>query len=80
VTASRSASQSGPAQRTPQVVNLRDYQARLLDDYDPEHDTLIEQPTGSGKTLMIVAMVPRLLVTSFDNILIIAPQTQIEGA
>ena len=58
---------------------LRPYQARIVKNVlgDPGH-LLVEQPTGSGKTLQIVALARVLLETRFDRVLIAAPQRQIE--
>src|SRR4051794_18648577 len=58
---------------------LRPYQARIVENVlrDPGH-LLVEQPTGSGKTLQIVAVARVLLESRFDRILIAAPQRQIE--
>jgi len=39
---------------------------------------LVEQPTGSGKTLQVVALTGVLLETRYDRIIICAPQQQIE--
>ena len=64
------------------IYKLRPYQDHLVAAYDPNEDTLMEQPTGSGKTLAIVTIVGRLLGPEgrpFDNILIAAPQQQIEA-
>ncbi len=64
-----------------ETVKLRKYQARLIESYNPAENTLLDQPTGSGKTLAIVTIVGRLLSDEtrlFRNILIAAPQEQIE--
>jgi hypothetical protein len=61
------------------VKVLRPYQARIIKNVmrDPGH-LLVEQPTGSGKTLQIVALARILLGTRFNRVLIAAPQRQIE--
>ena len=64
------------------IFELHHYQEILVSSYDPSLDTLLDQPTGSGKTLAIVTIVGRLLAPDkrpFDNILIVAPQQQIEA-
>ena len=67
---------------TRRQFTLRSHQAELLDQYDPNEDTLFDQPTGSGKTLEIVTLVGMLRQPTnllFRNILIAAPQTHIEA-
>jgi DNA polymerase III delta prime subunit len=61
------------------VKILRPYQARIIQNIfrDPGN-LLVEQPTGSGKTLQIVALARLLLGSRFDRMLIAAPQKQIE--
>jgi Rad3-related DNA helicase len=57
---------------------LRPYQADLIDEVlrTPGH-ILVQAPTGSGKTLQIIALC-HLLKDDYDRILIAAPQQQIE--
>src|SRR5262249_29331620 len=58
---------------------LRPYQARLITDVSrTAGDALIEQPTGSGKTMQIVTLVAMQLGRRFSHALIAAPQEQIE--
>ena len=57
---------------------LRPYQARLVTDVCRTGDVLIEQPTGSGKTMQIVTLVAMQLGQRFTHALISAPQEQIE--
>jgi len=58
---------------------LRPYQARLLTDVcRATGDILVEQPTGSGKTMQIVTLVAMQLGRRFTHALISAPQEQIE--
>src|SRR5271166_228297 len=62
---------------TPKV--LRPYQARLVADFiRAPGDVLVEQPTGSGKTLQIVTLVAMHLGRRFTHAVIAAPQEQIE--
>src|SRR5438309_312262 len=58
---------------------LRPYQADLIDEVlrAPGH-ILVQAPTGSGKTLQIVALTHLLLNVQYDRVLISAPQQQIE--
>lgn len=60
------------------LKTLRPYQAELIDEVlrEPGH-VLVQAPTGSGKTLQIVAL-SHLLSQLYDRILIAAPQQQIE--
>ena len=63
---------------------LRNYQAQLITDFNrcwstdtgagrcPD-DVLVEQPTGSGKTLEIVALVAMNLGIRFTHAIIAAP-------
>ena len=61
--------------------SLRPYQARLLADVcRAEGDILVEQPTGSGKTMQIVTLVAMHLGRRFTHAVIAAPQQQIEHA
>ena len=64
---------------TTKVKLLRPYQARIIKNVlrDPGH-LLVEQPTGSGKTLQVVALTGVLLGTRYNRIIICAPQRQIE--
>jgi superfamily II DNA or RNA helicase len=58
---------------------LRDYQVRLVTDVSrATEDVLVEQPTGSGKTVQIVTLVGMHLGQRFTHALISAPQEQIE--
>jgi hypothetical protein len=58
---------------------LRAYQVRLVTDVSRAGgDALIEQPTGSGKTMQIVTLVAMHLGRRFTHALIAAPQEQIE--
>lgn len=58
---------------------LRPYQARLLSDVcRAASDVLVEQPTGSGKTMQIVTLVAMQLGRRFTHAVISAPQEQIE--
>ncbi len=58
---------------------LRPYQVRLVTDVcRATEDILVEQPTGSGKTVQIVTLVAMHLGRRFSHAVITAPQTQIE--
>ncbi len=58
---------------------LRPYQARLVSDVGrASGDVLVEQPTGSGKTVQIVTLVAMHLGKRFTHAVIAAPQEQIE--
>src|SRR3954466_13589937 len=58
---------------------LRPYQVRLVTDVcRATEDILVEQPTGSGKTVQIVTLVAMHLGERFTHALISAPQQQIE--
>jgi superfamily II DNA or RNA helicase len=58
---------------------LRPYQVRLVTDVcRATEDVPVEQPTGSGKTVQIVALVAMHLGQRFSHALISAPQEQIE--
>ena len=58
---------------------LRPYQARLVTDVcRATGDVLVEQPTGSGKTMQIVTLVAMQLGRHFTHAVIAAPQEQIE--
>jgi hypothetical protein len=58
---------------------LRPYQARLVTDVcRATGDVLVEQPTGSGKTMQIVTLVAMHLGRRFTHAVISAPQEQIE--
>src|SRR2546421_11631479 len=58
---------------------LRPYQVRLVTDVcRATGDVLVEQPTGSGKTVQIVALVAMHLGRRFSHAVIAAPQEQIE--
>jgi hypothetical protein len=58
---------------------LRPYQVRLVTDAcrDPGN-VLVEQPTGSGKTIEIVTIVGMLMGRRFTHAVIAAPQEQVE--
>jgi hypothetical protein len=58
---------------------LRPYQVRLVTDVcRAAGDILVEQPTGSGKTVQIVTLVAMHLGRRFGHAVIAAPQEQIE--
>src|SRR3954447_11227548 len=58
---------------------LRHYQSRLITDVcRAEGHVLVEQPTGSGKTLQIVTLVAMQLGKRYTHAVIAAPQQQIE--
>jgi hypothetical protein len=58
---------------------LRPYQVRLVTDVcRAAEDVLVEQPTGSGKTVQIVTLVAMHLGKRFTHAVIAAPQEQIE--
>src|SRR5260370_4601360 len=58
---------------------LRPYQAKLVTDVcRATVDVLVEQPTGSGKTMQIVTLVAMHLGRRFSHAVIAAPQEQIE--
>jgi hypothetical protein len=58
---------------------LRPYQVRLVTDVcRSAGDVLVEQPTGSGKTVQIVTLVAMELGRRFTHAVISAPQEQIE--
>src|SRR5271168_4850823 len=59
--------------------SLRLYQARLITDVcRSDGHVLVEQPTGSGKTMQIVTLVAMQLGKRFTHAVIAAPQQQIE--
>ncbi len=61
--------------------SLRPYQARLIADVcRADGPVLVEQPTGSGKTMQIVTLVAMQLGRRFTHAVIAAPQQQIEHA
>src|SRR5713226_235936 len=63
----------------PSSKQLRPYQVRLVTDVcRATEDILVEQPTGSGKTVQIVTLVAMQLGRRFSHAVISAPQTQIE--
>ena len=65
----------------PTIKQLRPYQVRLVTDVGrvgATEDVLVEQPTGSGKTVQIVTLVAMHLGQRFTHAVISAPQTQIE--
>src|SRR5258706_3886937 len=58
---------------------LRAYQVRLVTDVCPTtDDVLVEQPTGSGKTVQIVTLIAIHLGWRLSHAVISAPQEQIE--
>jgi hypothetical protein len=58
---------------------LRPYQARLITDVcRSDGHVLVEQPTGSGKTMQVVTLVAMQLGRRFSHAVIAAPQQQIE--
>jgi superfamily II DNA or RNA helicase len=63
-------------------MELRQYQSKLVIQVvahlSNNQDALIEQPTGSGKTLEIIAITASLFKNKFTHIIIAAPQQQIE--
>src|SRR5262252_6233736 len=64
---------------TPTAKTLRPYQVRLVTDVcRAASDILVEQPTGSGKTVQIVTFVAMQLGRRFTHAIIAAPQEQIE--
>ena len=64
----------------PVTKKLRQYQVRLVTDVcRTTGDVLVEQPTGSGKTVQIVTLVAMHLGRRFSHALISAPQEQIEA-
>jgi hypothetical protein len=63
----------------PTTKKLRPYQVRLVTDVcRATEDVLVEQPTGSGKTVQIVTLVAMQLGRRFSHAVISAPQEQIE--
>src|SRR3954463_14976461 len=61
------------------IKKLRLYQERLVTDVcRATEDVLVEQPTGSGKTVQIVTLVAMHLGERFTHAVISAPQEQIE--
>lgn len=61
--------------------SLRPYQAHLIADVcRASGPVLVEQPTGSGKTMQIVTLVAMHLGQRFTHAVIAAPQQQIEHA
>src|SRR5580698_5743333 len=63
----------------PTTKKLREYQVRLVTDVcRTADDVLVEQPTGSGKTVQIVTLVAMHLGQRFSHAVISAPQEQIE--
>ncbi len=61
--------------------SLRPYQAHLVADVcRVDGPVLVEQPTGSGKTMQIVTLVAMQLGRRFTHAVIAAPQQQIEHA
>jgi hypothetical protein len=67
------------ADMNPKTNTLRPYQVRLVTDVcRTRDDVLVEQPTGSGKTVQIVTLVAMQLGRRFTHAVISAPQEQIE--
>src|SRR5580698_5507011 len=63
----------------PTTKKLREYQVRLVTNVcRATEDVLVEQPTGSGKTVQIVTLVAMHLGRRFTHAVISAPQEQIE--
>src|SRR5438477_3566527 len=63
----------------PAGKTLRPYSVRLVTDVcRATGDILVEQPTGSGKTVQIVTLVAMHLGRRFGHAVISAPQQQIE--
>src|SRR5712691_5235255 len=63
----------------PLTKKLWPYQVRLVTDVcRAGDDVLVEQPTGSGKTVQIVTLVAMHLGQRFSHAVISAPQEQIE--
>src|SRR6266516_5100513 len=63
----------------PTTKKLRIYQVRLVTDVcRATEDVLVEQPTGSGKTVQSVTLVAMRLGQRFTHAVISAPQEQIE--
>src|SRR2546423_13854677 len=70
---------SGLTNESPTTKQLRPYQVRLVTDVRrATGDVLVEQPTGSGKTVQIVTLMAMHLGHRFTHALISAPQEQIE--
>src|ERR1700675_3234952 len=70
---------SGLSNMEPTTKKLRDYQDKLVADVcRATEDVLVEQPTGSGKTVQIVTLVAMHLGKRFSHAVISAPQEQIE--
>ena len=62
-----------------QAKTLRQYQEKLVFNVcRTTDDVLVEQPTGSGKTVQIVTLVAMHLGKRFSHAVIAAPQEQIE--
>ena len=69
----------GTVVNAPPRKALRPYQARLITDVcRSDGHVLVEQPTGSGKTMQIVTLVAMQLGKRFTHAVIAAPQQQIE--
>src|SRR5712692_5068683 len=63
----------------PTTKTLREYQVKLVFNVcRATDDVLVEQPTGSGKTVQIVTLVAMHLGKRFSHAVIAAPQEQIE--
>src|SRR5436189_5925000 len=63
----------------PTMKQLRPNQVRLVTYVcRATEDVLVEQPTGSGKTMQIVTLVAMQLGKRFSHAVIAAPQQQIE--
>jgi superfamily II DNA or RNA helicase len=71
--------QLASTQKRTSSKKLRPYQVRLVTDVcRASQDVLVEQPTGSGKTVQIVTLVAMHLGRRFSHAVIAAPQEQIE--
>src|SRR5581483_153320 len=76
---------AGPGDRSSQggrdVLTLFPYQARLVSRIlRHTHHALAEQPMGSGKTVVVKALIALGLGVHFSHVLIAAPQEQIESS
>src|SRR5258706_2415146 len=70
---------SGLTNVAPTTKKLRPYQVRLVTNVcRATGDVLVEQPTGSGKTVQIVTLVAMHLGQRYTHAVISAPQEQIE--
>src|SRR5260370_8722236 len=75
----RKPSRFGSGNMASTAKKLRSYQVRLVTDVcRATENVLVEQPTGSGKTVQIVTLVAMHLGGRFTHAVISAPQEQIE--